>query len=555
MSPPAPYAHGMAVPDRLHAVSVQIASWQDVCAIAVADEEALKTLRNGYPRSYVHKSIRALIAACEREFSLRGRTLMLFSNPVAARGCRAYMSSTARHGASAALPESISLCRIEFGTATMPEHKLHLPPLYAAIYPPHLSRAASLFWRLTGTGISSRQAGRCLQALDRIRQVDEKVEGAMSLAVSNPSHSAYDLIRARLALLAERAPVGGARARKVTGEDVHLYPSGMSAIYHTHHLLLDWRGAESIVMGFTYELTMKMMEAFGPSYRFFSGGTDGEMDEFERHLEATAERGATIQAVWCECASNPLLRTTDLARLRRLADKYDFVLVVDDTIGTCANVDVLSVADIVVTSLTKWFNGFADVLAGSIILNPNSAHYGELKGILDGSYVNNLHVDDAAQLEKNSRDFLQRVARVNETAEHLVDRMVPLAADPRSIVSKVYYPKLCWSAANYRARMRPATDEFAPGYGGLFTIEFDTVRAAARFLDAVPLHKGPSIGANVTLVLPYVQMVFQTEKEWAARNGVNETIVRISVGLEDREALLRCILLALEEAEQLQARL
>ena len=47
-----------------------------------------------------------------------------------------------------------------------------------------------------------------------------------------------------------------------------------------------------------------------------------------------------------------------------LADRHDFVIVVDDTIGSFANVDVLGIADIAITSITKSFNGFADVLAG-----------------------------------------------------------------------------------------------------------------------------------------------------------------------------------------------
>ena len=45
-----------------------------------------------------------------------------------------------------------------------------------------------------------------------------------------------------------------------------------------------------------------------------------------------------------------------------LADKYDFVVVVDDTNGSFANVDVLGIADIVITSPIKSFNGFADVI-------------------------------------------------------------------------------------------------------------------------------------------------------------------------------------------------
>jgi cystathionine gamma-synthase len=71
-----------------------------------------------------------------------------------------------------------------------------------------------------------------------------------------------------------------------------------------------------------------------------------------------------IQAVWCECPSNPLLYTVDLERIRRLANKHGFIVVVDETIGSFANVDVLGVADIVVTSLSKSFNGYADLLSG-----------------------------------------------------------------------------------------------------------------------------------------------------------------------------------------------
>jgi cystathionine gamma-synthase len=63
------------------------------------------------------------------------------------------------------------------------------------------------------------------------------------------------------------------------------------------------------------------------------------------------------QAIWCECPSNPLLWTPDLQRIRRLADQYDLAVIVDDTIGSSANVDVSSAADVVVTSLTKSFSG------------------------------------------------------------------------------------------------------------------------------------------------------------------------------------------------------
>lgn len=219
------------------------------------------------------------------------------------------------------------------------------------------------FWRLTGTGVSSRLAERSLSAIEAGGMHMHKELGGIKSDLPC-SDIAYDTIRTRIAQLLERAPAGTPRDMPVTKSDVFLYPSGMSAIYHVHTMLLKWRGLESAIIGFPYELTIKMLETFGPSPRFFSSGTDKDIDKFEAELEAEGQNTSIIQAVWCECPSNPLLWTVDLERIAKIAKKYSLVLVVDETIGGFANIDVLEVADIIVTSLTKTFNGFADLLAG-----------------------------------------------------------------------------------------------------------------------------------------------------------------------------------------------
>jgi cystathionine gamma-synthase len=71
-----------------------------------------------------------------------------------------------------------------------------------------------------------------------------------------------------------------------------------------------------------------------------------------------------ILSLFTEFPSNPLLRSPDLARLRALADKYDFLIVVDDTIGNFVNVETLPFADMVATSLTKVFSGDSNVMGG-----------------------------------------------------------------------------------------------------------------------------------------------------------------------------------------------
>ncbi|KAL8781963.1 MAG: hypothetical protein Q9213_005771 [Squamulea squamosa] len=343
----------------------------------------------------------------------------------------------------------------------------------------------------------------------------------------------------RIVELLRRSPIEPERVRSLRADDVYLYQSGMAAIYHVQHSLLSWRGTHSIVFGFTYELTPKILETFGPHLRFYGFGTDAELVDLENFLVRCREEGNMVQALWCECPSNPLLRTPNLKRLRALADEYHFPIVLDDTIGSFANIDVMNVADILVTSLTKTFSGFADVMGGSAVLNPSMQYYSRLKEIFHSRYRNDVYVGDAIQLERNSRSFLQRSAQVNSTTHLLVDYFWGLMSRSHSPISAVYYPNLCWSAPHYRAQMRRETAEFTPGYGGLFTIEFQDVLTASTFFNNAMVHKGPSLGANVTLLQPYVQTVFYQEKEWAADNGLKETIVRVSVGLEDPDELLK----------------
>lgn len=98
--------------------------------------------------------------------------------------------------------------------------------------------------------------------------------------------------------------------------------------------------------------------------------------------------------------------------------------------------------------------------------------------------------------------------------------------------------------------MRPATDEFEPGFGSVFGVDFDSTVHASAFFDNLPVCKGPSFGANVTIALPYVQLVMQDQKEWARGHGLNETLIRISIGLEDPEVLLEHIKGALRAADE-----
>ena len=69
---------------------------------------------------------------------------------------------------------------------------------------------------------------------------------------------------------------------------------------------------------------------------------------------------------------------------------------------------------------------------------------------------------------------------------------------------------------------------------------------AVRFYDAIETAKGPSLGTNFTLTSPYTILAHYTELEWARSYGVESGLVRISVGLEEREQIIKVFKEALE---------
>lgn len=111
---------------------------------------------------------------------------------------------------------------------------------------------------------------------------------------------------------------------------------------------------------FPYVDTLKILEKFGPGCVFYGRGDSAHLDD----LEALLQGGEKVLSLFCEFPGNPLLKSPDLARIRSLADKYGFIVVVDETIGNFLNVNVLPFADVVVSSLTKVFSGDSNVMGG-----------------------------------------------------------------------------------------------------------------------------------------------------------------------------------------------
>lgn len=269
--------------------------------------------------------------------------------------------------------DDVEICAVDLdlepeATNRISPHQNSTMRLYAIFFPEKHMKSAMSFWRLTGTGISSRLAQILHKNLESLRLApsdsSEEVTRYQGFRGDLSDTGAMNQICERISSLLKRASISPATSNKVSASDIYLYPTGMSAIYHCNFLLQSWMPTESIVFGFPYELTLKMLQTYGKSCRFYGFGTPDELEQLEDYLESEARQGRRVQSVWCECASNPLLRTVDLDRIRLLADKFRFQVILDDTIGSFANVDVLGVADIIVTSLTKSFSGNGDVMGG-----------------------------------------------------------------------------------------------------------------------------------------------------------------------------------------------
>ncbi len=475
---------GSPVPDTEHGVSVCLPLWRHVIGYEEKDPEVTRHFRSGYPRFCCPPSIGALFEAAERELAREGERCLVFPREAHARRCLEFI---ARQNGEAA--GRVVVWREQaFGAAVFP----------AAAYD-----QARRFWRFCGEVVSTRQAVAALR-------------GERAPADEESGQKACRVIKERLARLSGQQP-----------EDVFLFPSGMAANYAVHRMLTSLRpGLKTAQLDFPYVDVLKLQECFGSGAHFLPLRHENEYDDTLLPLL----RSEKLAAVFVEAPSNPLLRCVHLPRVRELLDRHqpETPLVIDDTIATVANVDAFRFADAVTTSLTKSFSGVGDVLAGSVILNRQSRHYEACSRFLHQAADHDLWHGDAVALERNSRDFEQRVRVMSANAQALAEA---LRRNPR--VSRVWYPDRDGGPGFAAIRREPA------GCGSLFSLLLkDAATVSPSYYDHLEVTKGPSLGTNFTLACPYTLLAHYDELGWAESCGVDRHLIRISVGLEPLEDLL-----------------
>ena len=194
------------------------------------------------------------------------------------------------------------------------------------------------------------------------------------------------------------------------------------------------------------------------------------------------------------------------------------------------------------SSLTKIFSGRGDVLAGSLIINSHThidstssspppsdkraARARQLVDIAGSLDLPALYLADAVTLERNSRDFLQRCALVNQTGRALAEWL----RDQRG-VGDLFYS----AGEEYESVMRNKgmAGERVSGYGCLMSLVLLPEWDEKTFFDCLAVAKGPSLGTNFTIACPYTLLAHYLELDWANQYGVDRRLIRISVGLEN----------------------
>ncbi|MBW7984293.1 cystathionine gamma-synthase [Enterobacillus tribolii] len=307
------------------------------------------------------------------------------------------------------------------------------------------------------------------------------------------------------------------------GAGAVLTSSGMSAI----HLLC-----------VTYlkpgDLLVAPHDCYGGSYRLFDSLAKRGVyrvlfvDQGDsRALAAALEQKPKLVLV--ETPSNPLLRVVDIAAICAAAKAAGALTVADNTFLSPALQQPLKLgADFVVHSCTKYLNGHSDVVAGTVIAkDPEQAT--ELAW-----WANNIGVTAAAfdsyLLLRGLRTLTPRIQLQQQNAQKIVDYL-----QTQPLVKKLYHPSLPENQGHEIARRQQS------GFGAMLSFELDGDENRLRyFLKALQLFTlAESLGGVESLISHAATMThagMAPEARKAA--GISDSLLRISVGIEDSDDLI-----------------
>ena len=235
------------------------------------------------------------------------------------------------------------------------------------------------------------------------------------------------------------------------------------------------------------------------------------------------------KAIFMETPTNPMMKVADIAGAAAVARKNNLLLIVDNTFLTPFFQKPIPLgADIVVHSGTKYLCGHNDTLAGFVVCADGKIE--EKLRFVHNSTGACLSPFDSYLLIRGIKTLALRMKKHEENALEIA---AWLGSHPK--VAKVFYPGLA-DHPDIEVSKKQSS-----GFGGMISFETDCEATALGVLEKVKLVLfAESLGGVETLVTyPLTQTHADLPKEKRERNGINERLLRLSVGIEDAGDIVR----------------
>jgi cystathionine gamma-lyase len=273
--------------------------------------------------------------------------------------------------------------------------------------------------------------------------------------------------------------------------------------------------------GGTYRLFERILKRYRVEASYLP--TSASSEDYEQAI------GPHTRMLWLETPTNPLLSLVDIRALATMAHRHHLLVVVDNTFASPYFQQPLQLgADIVIHSTTKYINGHSDVIGGALVVN-DAATYESLKFLQNAAGG----VPGPFDAWLTIRGVKTLAVRMRQHAENATQVARFLSEHPR--VQKVYYPGLPSHPDYELARTQMS------GPGGMVSFQFKgTYNDVARMVRRFKIFTlAESLGGVESLVCHPASMTHASiPREIREARGLTDTLLRLSVGIEDSEDLL-----------------
>ncbi|HPE82395.1 MAG TPA: PLP-dependent aspartate aminotransferase family protein [Aequorivita sp.] len=289
-------------------------------------------------------------------------------------------------------------------------------------------------------------------------------------------------------------------------------------------------------------------DIYGGAYRLFThvyeklGIKVNYVDTTEVENVANAVSNKT-KLIWIESPTNPTLKISDIEAISRVAKSVNALLVVDNTFASpIAQKPIDLGADIVIHSGTKYIGGHSDLVAGLVITK--TQELSEKIKFIQNASGGILGPWDCFLTIRGIETLDIRYKRQCENA-----LKVALFLEGQDAVSTVHYPGLK-THKNHEIAKKQQNDLF----GGIvsFSLKNDTQEAAVKFVTNTEYFKlAESLGGVKSLLCHPAQMTHASiPRETRLNAGINDSLIRLSCGIEDAEDLINDLSEAFKKVEK-----